>query len=956
MPQIPDKRALGALKINGRATPAQINPNVAYDIGRAGAAWARAFDEVAGAFAAFGAKQQATEDQAWLAEAKIATLEADDAIRRETELNAAPDGTGYEQAPLRLKQTIEEVEKRPGGSQEARTKYKLWSAEQGFETGRWAANTAQTKLKGHIGTKVDDRLTTLSQLASSNPDRAEEYAKTFSEEVGSYVGSALTSTEAEERVRDGVQRIQKEALISKIRAKPEDLGKAIRAVGAGTRAFTDQNPETRANPLVTGQAAGGSVASVSFQLETGKTDPLEGISNISPDSAGTKSYGNFGINSGGSAQQFQRKYGAQFGLTAKPGTKAFDEQWKNAAGAAPVELHQAEMEWWNSTIGSKVTNSLVRAGVPSDMANDPRVKAYFADRMVQYGPGSIGNHGARIKRAFEAANGDVGKFLSGMSNEDRGKLQQDFPTALATGVYSRRGHETRIRGREGGAMRLQAEPGGKMAPAHGGPKLDELPKVDGTIQPAELAILTGDQRREVLTQLRPYLTQDVEEKVKNASVSLLTKGSQNLITEEDIDNYEPFIGPKAAAAYREALRESGMLYHINKEINNLTPAEREHRLSELMPTGDPETMSDAQLQHFELYAKAMKTRDEALAKDPLGYLSMNNESGRQAMKIISSATPGEEGRVERERAYGVLLRLQKEEGVPTWKQRILGEKEASRVAQVLQESLSEERSVQELNALKATYGKHFSQAWSELVEAGAPAYLRAMTTATEKGQSDIFRALAMEKASNEAAGKDRANVMLDKAGAKKDELERAVTDRISPFTDTLRLGATGGAQMIEGYRSAVKQLALYYMSASGLDINNAVDQAANEIYNRNVIQINGINVPADEAKKSHVVAGITEAKVDLIKSIDPGIVLNTKDINSSKKYGKDYTGRRYIDETASYGRFVASPDGDGVWVLDVNDRVLMTGSDQDPRPILIPWYVAEHYGKTHRMGRAYGGQ
>ena len=29
---------------------------------------------------------------------------------------------------------------------------------------------------------------------------------------------------------------------------------------------------------------------------------------------------------------------------------------------------------------------LIRAGVPSDVANDPRVKGYFADRSVQYGP------------------------------------------------------------------------------------------------------------------------------------------------------------------------------------------------------------------------------------------------------------------------------------------------------------------------------------------------------------------------------------------------------------------------------------------------------------------------------------------------------------------------------------------------------------------------------------------
>jgi hypothetical protein len=935
--------------MDGRATPAQINPNVAYDIGRAGAAWARAFDQVGDAFASLGAKSKAMEDQSWLSEAKIATLESDDAIRRETELNAGPDGAGFEQSPLRLKQSVEEIEKRPGGSTEARAAYKTWAAEQAFENGRWAANTAQKRLRENTSGKLDTRLETLSGLAAANPERAEEYARTYEEEVGSYVGSAIDAADGEERMKAGRERISKEALMTKVRNNPADFGKAVRVLEGASREFTDQNPETRANPLVRARSTGSNIASLSFQLETGKTDPMEGVKNISKDAGGTKSYGNFGINSGGSAQQFQKKYGERFGLTAKPGTAAFDAQWKNAAGAAGSELHAAEMEWWNSTIGSKLTNNLVRVGVSEDMARDPRVQAYFADRSVQYGPGSIGNHADRVQDAFEKAGGDVEKFLKNMSNADRGKMQQDFPTALATGTYSRRGHEGRISGRERGALGLAPTTDGKPVPAHG-PSLDPktLPKVDGTIQPSEIMLLSDENRRTVLRELKPYLDQDLEGKMNEALASLATKGTQNIITEEDINNYEPFIGPKTAAKWREQLRETGMLYHIQKEVINLTPAERQARLSELMPNGNPEDMSEEQLTRFEMYSKAIKAHETAIEKDPLGHLSINNESGRQAMRKVADAPAGEAGLAAREQGFGTMLKLQAQEGVPSWKQRIIGEKEATRMANVLRDSTSPERSVQMIEEARGVYGKYFDQAWGEMVEAGAPTYMLSLTTATREGQDNLIRSIALEKASTESAGKDRANILLEKAGVKKDDLERAVTDRISPFTDSLRTGMFGGDRLIESYRAAVSRVALYHMVTSGKDLSDAVDTAANEIYNKNLVSVGGVNMPTNIAETlgPEVETALDEDKASIISLIDLEKTKNFANVISSKKYGPDYAQRRFIDETKANATFFMNGEGTGVHIRD-NDGVPLI--DQSGKLITIPWDKLAEVGKQYRI-------
>lgn len=191
-------------------------------------------------------------------------------------------------------------------------------------------------------------------------------------------------------------------------------------------------------------------AKISIRLETGKDDPLKGVSQIAQDSGGSKSYGNFGLNSGGSAQQFVAKYGEQLGLTAEPGTAEFDKQWKNAAGTAPDKLHAAEMEWYQDNVVAGIKAKLANAGVPDDIATDSRVQAYFADRIVQQGPGSIDGmdkHKRRIGEALADADGDAAKFLKNITEADRAALRNDFPTALKTGTYSSRGHDTRLNGR-----------------------------------------------------------------------------------------------------------------------------------------------------------------------------------------------------------------------------------------------------------------------------------------------------------------------------------------------------------------------------------------------------------------------------------------------------------------------------------------------------------------------------
>jgi hypothetical protein len=205
---------------------------------------------------------------------------------------------------------------------------------------------------------------------------------------------------------------------------------------------------------LTGTSTGGAsnAASVVAKGETG--DPSLGtkaVGNISSDTNGSKSYGFMGLNSGtGSVQGFVRQYGQNFGLTAPAGSRDFDAQWHAAAQNQSGDFRNAQLRYFNERIVPSIATNLQSYGVPANVASDPRVQTYFADRSVQMG--TIGLHVAQ--QAWQNAGGDPVKFLRNMNQIDGRpeNLQANFHSAIASGVYGERGHETRLNTRLAGAL------------------------------------------------------------------------------------------------------------------------------------------------------------------------------------------------------------------------------------------------------------------------------------------------------------------------------------------------------------------------------------------------------------------------------------------------------------------------------------------------------------------------
>lgn len=196
---------------------------------------------------------------------------------------------------------------------------------------------------------------------------------------------------------------------------------------------------------------------LSARGETSKTGHAA-LFNISPDTAGSKSYGPLGLNSkSGSVSNFVRDH-PEFGLTAEPGTPEFDNQWRKAAATQKDEFGKAHEDWHKKNIMGGLFSSMTKAGVDPAIANDPRVQTYMADRKVQ-----MGNAG--LNTALAAASGATSpeSFIHTVSQVDKDRVPLNFKTYLRDHPNDERGLHNRIDLRHNTALAM-ADPDttGKM--------------------------------------------------------------------------------------------------------------------------------------------------------------------------------------------------------------------------------------------------------------------------------------------------------------------------------------------------------------------------------------------------------------------------------------------------------------------------------------------------------------
>lgn len=412
------------------------------------------------------------------------------------------------------------------------------------------------------------------------------------------------------------------------------------------------------------------IAAITTSAETRETDPLKGIANISPDSRGSRSYGNFGLNSGpqnsgGSIHAFVREHGERFGLTAKPGTRAFDEQWRNAAGASPVELREAELDWYEGNILPRIETDLTAAGVPVELAGDPRVKAYFADRMIQYGEESLKTYGRRIGEAAGEAGNNPITFLQNMDAADRANMKTDFRSAIASGVYGTKGHNTRLNKRLRGALGV-GESGEEVQ--YGGPYQNlTLPQRSRLLNAAKIA-----NRNLLLQGLR-----DATAEIRRTGRAPKDERDRTAIDRARL-SLQPNQLAKAELDWQEAESE----YKAISPLANLSTADALDHVDKLTPG------SKLSNEHYAIADRVQKKANDEWKKiqrqredDPAAAVDKSPEVAevRHTFAIAGNrASPAQRNEMLIEARRSAQERL----GIPEFQRRILTEAEAAELLQI----------------------------------------------------------------------------------------------------------------------------------------------------------------------------------------------------------------------------------------------------------------------------------
>lgn len=160
---------------------------------------------------------------------------------------------------------------------------------------------------------------------------------------------------------------------------------------------------------------------------------------------GQFSYGIFGMNTNGAIYKFVAE-NPQFGLTAKPGTNEFNQQWETLAQTRGKELYNAQLLWYEYNILEPLKKELSTL-LPNSLGTDARIVAYLADRRVQYGRTM---ETSAIRYSSVATTPE--DFLARMTEFDLQNIGKAFTTYLKNNPRNAQGLRNRINNRLKSAM------------------------------------------------------------------------------------------------------------------------------------------------------------------------------------------------------------------------------------------------------------------------------------------------------------------------------------------------------------------------------------------------------------------------------------------------------------------------------------------------------------------------
>jgi hypothetical protein len=467
------------------------------------------------------------------------------------------------------------------------------------------------------------------------------------------------------------------------------------------RLYSGENPESILKDL--GDYYGpAKVRVISPTLETGDANWRKGVKQVVRDKSGTFSYGNFGLNSGGSMQEFVKRYGSRFNLTAKPGTDEFKKQWEAAAANQASDLHAAEMDWYGRQIGSRVADKLISIGVPSEIAMDTRVQTYFGDRLVQQGPAIIKNHASRILGTLRPGI-NAEEFLASVTEADIAAVGGDFKTVISEQPEGSK-RERFIEGlRNRSRRRLEMSMGGDEGEYKGPYKY-----------------LTPTQRHRLINVIKTANHAASLQELADAEKIIVETGSAPVDASgrTALDRAAIFLTPNQMQKAKLGWYEAEQTHKAVAPLMEMNPSQAQDHLDKLLPS--PSAVGEHYAISQKVYNRAEKEFDRIMRereKDPAALADSSRavHDAKMRIKSLGIRVPpaiGYEYLIEARKAYQTAM------GIPESLQKIITNNEAKQLLQMPRNVDPVDVDVLMQEAAKRavkTYGKNAARAMRDAI-------------------------------------------------------------------------------------------------------------------------------------------------------------------------------------------------------------------------------------------------
>lgn len=366
---------------------------------------------------------------------------------------------------------------------------------------------------------------------------------------------------------------------------------------------------------------------------------------------------------------------------------------------------------------------------------------------------------------------------------------------------------------------------------------------------------------------------------KNGKMSVTLYDEQG---KPDTMNLRKQVSPEVAIKLDEYLQKKVEAANLKAGVQKLMFSTPQERIA-AMTSGEP------------ALAAAAKQVQDALMKDPAGYVAQSPEVLRAAEVAQKSATP------ENQAMYlDTSVAMQKKMGVSDYAVRILPEAQAANIAGTINDNFANNQNVHEqMMGLQAMYGSYWPRVSQELQSAKASPAAMVMGSMTYSTQAPYGKLLS------EAVSEGQDQVFKVIGEENKRDIMETLPDAMADFRESTQR-MQGGTMLVNQFTDAAALLAAKLIQKEGLSASEAATKASKVLFNDYYDFRGTYHVPAQ-----HDSARIAAQAENIQANLNVDLLFPGSD---------DRDKAAYESSVRAFGYWVNTPEEDGLVLKDAADN------------------------------------